>query len=68
MATKSKPKNLHRSQTNKVWLGVCGGVGEYFNLDPVIIRIVWILVTCFTGFVPGLVAYVLVALVMPDTA
>ncbi|MEO5691467.1 MAG: PspC domain-containing protein [Candidatus Saccharimonadales bacterium] len=37
-------KKLYRSQTNKVVAGVCGGIGEYFNIDPVIPRIVFLLV------------------------
>jgi len=69
MATaKSGSKSLTRSKSNKVWLGVCGGVGEYFNFDPVVIRVVWILIVAFTGFAPGIIAYLLAALVMPDSA
>ncbi len=68
MAVKASPKTLSRSKTNKVWLGVCGGVGEFLNLDPVVTRVIWIVITVFTGFVPGLVAYLLAALVMPDKA
>ncbi len=37
-------KKLYRSQTNKVVAGVCGGIGEYFNIDPVIPRIVFLLI------------------------
>jgi len=66
MAVKHTPKTLSRSKTNKVWLGVCGGVGEYLNFDPVVIRVIWILITAFTGFVPGIIAYILAGLVMPD--
>ena len=67
MAVSKTNKTLSRS-TNKVWLGVCGGVGEYFNFDPVLIRVIWILIVVFTGFFPGLVAYLLAALVMPESA
>lgn len=65
---KSSPKTLARSKSNKVWLGICGGVGEYFNFDPVLIRVVWILIVAFTGFAPGIIAYLLAALVMPESA
>lgn len=58
-------KRLYRSEANRVWLGVLGGIGEYFSVDPVLLRVVFILVTVFTGFVPGLVAYILAAVVMP---
>ena len=68
MAAKPAPQTLARSKSNKVWLGVCGGVGEYFKLDPVLVRVSWILIVVFTGFFPGLVAYLLAALVMPESA
>ncbi|OGE29327.1 hypothetical protein A2867_03160 [Candidatus Daviesbacteria bacterium RIFCSPHIGHO2_01_FULL_40_11] len=58
-------KRLYRSEKNKVWLGVLGGLGEYFNIDPVILRVAFILIFVFTGFVPGLIAYLLMAVVMP---
>lgn len=36
-------KRLYRSNKNKVICGVCGGIGEYFNVDPVMIRLIWAL-------------------------
>ena len=68
MAAKVSSKTLTRSNTDKVWLGVCGGVGEYFNLDPAVVRVAWILIVVFTGFFPGLLAYLLAAFVMPQKA
>ena len=58
-------KKLYRSESNKVWLGVLGGLGEYFNTDPVLLRVIFILILVFTGFIPGFVAYIFAALVMP---
>ena len=58
-------KRLYRSEGNKVFAGVIGGLGEYFNIDPVLLRLVFILIVVFTGFVPGLIAYILTALVVP---
>lgn len=58
-------KKLHKSGENKIWLGVIGGTGEYFNVDPVVLRVIWIIIVVFTGFFPGLIAYLLAALVMP---
>jgi phage shock protein C len=58
-------RRLYRSQRNRVLLGVCGGLGEYLNVDPVIIRVVWIIVTIATGAIPGILAYFIVALVIP---
>jgi phage shock protein C len=58
-------KKLYRSRTDKTFLGVCGGLGEFFDVDPVAIRLVWLLLIIFSGIVPGLVAYVLAALLVP---
>jgi phage shock protein C len=67
MAVKTENKILKKSQTNKIWLGICGGVGEYFGMDPVIIRIIWILAVVFTGFFPGLIAYLLAGFIIPKS-
>ena len=54
---------LYRSQSDKKIAGVCGGIAEYFNIDPTIVRLLWlILVFCFGG---GLVAYLLAVIVIP---
>jgi phage shock protein C len=58
-------KKLYKSNTNKVFCGVIGGVGEYFDVDPVILRLLWILVLVFTGFIPGIIAYIIACLVVP---
>ncbi|OHA92020.1 MAG: hypothetical protein A3J09_00785 [Candidatus Zambryskibacteria bacterium RIFCSPLOWO2_02_FULL_51_21] len=58
-------KKLYRSDTDKVFAGICGGLGEYFNVDPVLLRLFWLLVVIFTGFFPGVVAYIFAALVVP---
>ena len=48
----SPPKQFYRSRDNKVIAGVCGGLAEYFNIDPVLVRIAFVL---FTIFGPGLI-------------
>lgn len=58
-------KKLYRSEQNKILAGVIGGIGEYFNVDPVILRVLYVLLTVFTGLVPGIVAYILMILVVP---
>ena len=58
-------KKLYKSNKNKIFAGVIGGIGEYFNIDPVILRVVWVLIMIFTGFVPGLIAYLISILVIP---
>ena len=57
-------KKLYRSRTDrKIW-GVCGGLGVYFNLDPVMIRIIWA-VLFFAGGI-GFLAYVLAWIIIPE--
>jgi phage shock protein C len=58
-------KKLHRSKENKVVSGLIGGVGEYFEVDPVIIRLFWIVIVVLTGVVPGIIAYLLGIFVVP---
>lgn len=62
--TEQQPRRLYRSETNKVFAGVCGGLGEYANIDPVFIRLLWLVVTIFTGLVPGLLTYILAIFVI----
>jgi phage shock protein C len=60
-------KKLYRSNKNKVFAGVCGGIGEYMEVDPVVIRLIWILVSMVAGFgIPGLFAYFISALIIPQ--
>lgn len=54
---------LHRSTTNKMMAGVCGGMGEYFNIDPTIVRIIWVILGLY-GI--GIIAYIIAALVIPE--
>jgi len=55
-------KKLFKSNKNKMICGVCGGVGEYFNIDPTIIRLVFA-VLGFTG--SGFIAYLIAAVIIP---
>ena len=55
-------RQLYRSDTNKILFGVCGGLGEYFNIDPTIIRLLWVVFAC-SG--TGLIVYLIAALIMP---
>lgn len=58
-------KKLYRSNTNKAFLGVLGGFGEYYDIDPVLLRVVFILISVFSGGVPGVLVYLLAAAIMP---
>ncbi|MCB2211161.1 PspC domain-containing protein [bacterium] len=57
-------RRLTRSRDNRVIAGVCGGIGNYFNIDPVIVRILWLL--AFFGAGAGLLAYIIAWLVIPE--
>jgi phage shock protein C len=59
------PRRLMRSATDIKVAGVCGGLAEYSNLDPTIVRLLWALVTFCTGIVPGLVVYLVAWVIMP---
>ena len=61
----SGTKKLYRSKKDRVVLGVCGGIGEYLDIDPSIIRILFILVFFFSSGLP-LLAYILFGLVIPE--
>lgn len=55
-------KRLYRSESNKVLCGVCGGIGEYFDIDPTLIRLLWAILACSgTGFV----IYIIAAIIIP---
>jgi phage shock protein C len=58
-------KRLYRSEKNKTFLGVLGGMGEYFDADPVLIRIIFIFLTIISGVIPGVLAYFICAAIMP---
>lgn len=58
-------KKLYRSSTNVKISGVCGGIGEYFDIDPTLIRLAWILGSIITGFIMGIIAYVICVCIIP---
>ena len=58
-----EPKRLYKSRTNRVLCGVCGGIGEYFGIDPTIVRLLCVLLGC-TG--TGLILYIIAAIIMPE--
>ena len=56
-------KKLYKSNSNKVFAGVCGGIGEYVDVDPTIIRLIWAALILAGG--TGLLAYIAAALIIP---
>lgn len=55
-------KKLYRSTTNRMLCGVCGGIGEYLNLDPTLIRLIWAVLACSGA---GILVYFLAAIIIP---
>ena len=60
-----KPKKLYRSK-DRIIAGVCGGLAEYFNIDQTVMRVLWVLLTVFTAVFPGIVAYIICWIVIPE--
>ena len=58
-------KRLYRSNTNKVLAGVLGGVGEYYDVDPTLLRLAYLILAVLTAFVPATLAYFIAALIVP---
>ena len=56
-------KRLVRSVTDKELAGVCGGIAKYFDIDPVIVRVVYAILTIFSAAFPGIILYVYVFLI-----
>lgn len=59
---------IYRSKEDKIFAGVAGGLGEYFNTDSTIIRLVFLLVTFVTGILPFIFLYIVAALIIPAKA
>ena len=57
-------KKLRRS-TNKMLAGVCAGIAEYLDLDPTVVRVVYAALSVFSAGFPGLLLYIILALLMP---
>lgn len=61
-------KNLHLSQDDKMIAGVLGGVAKYLKIDSTFMRVIWVLVTVFSGLVPGVVVYVVAWIIMAESS
>jgi len=57
-------KRLYRSKKDRVIAGICGGIAEYSNVDPTIIRLLWVVGTFLWG--AGLLAYILAWIIIPE--
>jgi len=59
-----EPKRLTKSNHNRVICGVCGGLAEYLNIDPTVVRIIWAIFTFAGG--SAILVYIIAALIMPS--
>jgi phage shock protein C len=57
---------LHRSRANRMIAGVCGGIAEWLDWDPTLVRVLYVLVSIFSAAFPGILVYVILMLVMPS--
>jgi len=64
MKTNKNTRRLYRSKKNRVIAGVCGGIGEYFNIDPTLVRLLWVLFIFAGG--SGLLAYIIAWIIIPE--
>ncbi|MBQ8385985.1 MAG: PspC domain-containing protein [Paludibacteraceae bacterium] len=58
-------KKLYRSP-NRILAGVCGGIAEYFDVDPTLIRVVFAVLTLFSAAFPGLLLYIILMILIPN--
>jgi len=59
-------KRLYRSRKDRRFCGVCGGIAEYFNTDPTIVRLLWAILTIFSAFFLGTILYLICCFVIPE--
>lgn len=58
-------KKMYRS-SNRILAGVCGGIAEYFDVDPTLIRVVFAVLTLFSAAFPGLLLYIILMILIPN--
>lgn len=65
MSSKKEIRKLYRSKKNRKIAGVCGGIAEYLNADPTIVRLIWVLATVLSIGV-GIIGYLLAWIIIPE--
>jgi len=58
-------KKLYRS-SNRILAGVCGGIAEYFNIDPTLVRVIYVILSVFSAAFPGLLLYLILMVLIPN--
>ena len=61
-----KDKKLYRSTNNKMLSGVCAGFADFIGIDPTIVRVIYALVSFFTGGFAGVIIYIILAIIIPE--
>jgi phage shock protein C len=64
MGTVAKTRRLYRSRTDRKLAGVCGGLAQYFNIDAILMRVLFVVLALLGG--PGLVIYLMLWIVVPE--
>lgn len=59
-------KKLYKSANDKLLAGVLGGFAEYFGIDSTIVRLIYVLISLFSAGFPGLLFYIICAIIIPD--
>lgn len=59
-------KRLYRSNKDRMIAGVCGGIAEYYEMDPTLIRLLWAGLTILTAVFPGILIYILAWVIIPE--
>lgn len=59
----SSYKKVYKIREGRVFFGVCGGIADYFNIDPLLVRLLWVFIGMGSGM--GIPAYIICAIVMP---
>ena len=61
-----KNKKLYKSTNNKMLSGVCAGFADFIGIDPTIVRVIYALASFFTGGFPGVIVYIMLAIIIPE--
>jgi phage shock protein C len=66
IAMRDLSRPLRRSIHNRSIAGVCGGLAEYFGLDPTLVRVIYVLVSIFSVAFPGVLVYIILWVLIPE--
>ena len=59
-------RTLTKSSSDRMIAGVCGGLAEYFDIDPTLVRVGYVLLSVVSAGFPGILVYIILAIIMPD--